>query len=38
MFRLSIVNSEENDEPHDLFTFTTFEKLDNFLTAILGGC
>ena len=34
-FRLSIVNCAENDEPHDLFTFTTFEKLDRFLSAIL---
>ena len=34
-FRLSIVNCSENDEPHDLFTFTSFDKLDKFLTAIL---
>lgn len=34
-FRLSIVNCAENDEPHDLFTFTTFDKLDRFLSAIL---
>lgn len=34
-FRLSIVNYAENDEPHDLFQFTTFDKLDRFLTAIL---
>lgn len=34
-FRLSIVNCAENDEPHDLFQFTTFDKLDRFLTAIL---
>ena len=35
LFRLSILNSAENDEPHDLFIFTTFNKLDRFLTAIL---
>ena len=34
-FRLSIVNCAENDEPHDLFTFTTFDKLDRFISAIL---
>lgn len=34
-FRLSIVNCGENDEPHDLFTFKTFDKIDRFISAIL---
>jgi len=34
-FRLSIVNCGEEDYPHDLFTFTTFDKLDQFISAIL---
>lgn len=35
-FRLSILNCAENeDEIHDLFIFTTFEKIDKFITAIL---
>jgi len=34
-FRLSIVNCAENDEPHNLFDFTTFDKIDKFITSIL---
>ena len=35
-FRLQIVNCAENDEPHDLFVFYTFEKIHNFIQAILA--
>ena len=35
-FRLSIVNIAENDEPNDLFTFKTFDKLDRFISSILS--
>lgn len=35
LFRLSIVNCAENDEPHDLFIFSTFNKLDRFLSGLL---
>jgi len=33
---LSIQNVEENDEPNDLFNFSSFDKIDKFLSSILG--
>ena len=36
LFRLSVHNILESDEPQDLFIFSTFKKIDDFLTAILS--